>query len=108
MYFGKSDPIPLPTVGHLHILKNGYVYWERTSSWDKKKEDPSGKDENPNPEKPGTDKPEMKNQSHPILKKKTRQIQRRIPKSRRTRSLNSQKRIKRSRKILTCLNRKQP
>ena len=33
MYFGKSDPIPLPTVGHLHILKNGYVYWERTSSW---------------------------------------------------------------------------
>ncbi len=37
MYFGKSDPIPLPTVGHLHILKNGYVYWERTSSWDKKK-----------------------------------------------------------------------
>ncbi len=41
MYFGKSDPIPLPTVGHLHILKNGYVYWERTSSWDKKNKRPA-------------------------------------------------------------------
>ena len=41
MYFGKKDPIPLPTVGHLHILKNGYVYWERTSSWDKKNKRPA-------------------------------------------------------------------
>ncbi len=35
MYYGKTDPIPLPTTGHLHIQKSGYVYWERTSSWDK-------------------------------------------------------------------------
>lgn len=41
MYYGKSDPIPLPTVGHLHILKNGYVYWELKSSWDKKNKRPA-------------------------------------------------------------------
>ena len=41
MYFGKSDPIPLPTTGHLHILKTGYVYWEKTSSWDKVKKQPA-------------------------------------------------------------------
>lgn len=41
MYFGKSDPIPLPSTGHLHILKTGYVYWEETSSWDKTKKQPA-------------------------------------------------------------------
>lgn len=41
MYYRKSDPIPLPTVGHLHILKNGYVYWELKSSWDNKNKRPS-------------------------------------------------------------------
>ena len=28
MYAGKNTPIELPKKGHLHILKNGYVYWE--------------------------------------------------------------------------------
>ncbi|MDO4664202.1 MAG: hypothetical protein Q4A59_04895 [Erysipelotrichaceae bacterium] len=40
MYFKKYDSLPLPTTGHLHILKTGYVYWEKTSSWDNKNKRP--------------------------------------------------------------------
>ena len=35
MYAGKNTPIELPKKGHLHILKNGYVYWENDGKWDK-------------------------------------------------------------------------
>ena len=34
MYAGKSGSVPLPTVGHLHTLKNGYIYWEDGGKWD--------------------------------------------------------------------------
>lgn len=34
MYAGQVDTVPLPTTGHLHILKNGYVYWENDARWD--------------------------------------------------------------------------
>lgn len=37
MYAGKSDPVPLPTTGHLHTLKTGYVYWEDGGKWDNQK-----------------------------------------------------------------------
>ena len=37
MYTGKSDPVPLPTTGHLHTLKTGYVYWEDGGKWDNEK-----------------------------------------------------------------------
>ena len=36
MYAGKNTPIELPKTGHLHILTNGYVYWENDGKWDKK------------------------------------------------------------------------
>ena len=35
MYAGKNTPIELPKKGHLHILTNGYVYWENDGKWDK-------------------------------------------------------------------------
>ena len=35
MYAGRSEAIALPQTGHLHILKNGYVYWENDGKWDK-------------------------------------------------------------------------
>ena len=34
MYAGKSESVPLPTIGHLHTLKNGYIYWEDGGKWD--------------------------------------------------------------------------
>lgn len=34
MYAGRERSVPLPTEGHLHILKNGYVYWESECKWD--------------------------------------------------------------------------
>ncbi|MBQ6133483.1 MAG: hypothetical protein IJI65_04985 [Lachnospiraceae bacterium] len=34
MYAGKSGSVPLPTVGHLQTLKNGYIYWEDGGKWD--------------------------------------------------------------------------
>ena len=34
MYAGKNEPVPLPTTGHLHTLKTGYVYWEDDGKWD--------------------------------------------------------------------------
>lgn len=34
MYSKNSSSIPLPETGHLHILKNGYVYWEESCKWD--------------------------------------------------------------------------
>ena len=37
MYAGKSEPVPLPTTGHLHTLKTGYVYWEDGGIWDNKR-----------------------------------------------------------------------
>ena len=37
MYAGKNDPVPLPTTGHLHTLKTGYVYWEDNGKWDNEK-----------------------------------------------------------------------
>lgn len=37
MYSGKGEPVPLPTVGHLHTLKTGYVYWEDDGRWDNEK-----------------------------------------------------------------------
>lgn len=37
MYKGKYDPVPLPTIGHLHILKTGYVIWNLDSKWNKLK-----------------------------------------------------------------------
>ena len=33
MYAGKNTPIELPKKGHLHILTNGYVYWENDGKW---------------------------------------------------------------------------
>ena len=35
MYAGKNTPVELPKTGHLHILTNGYVYWENDGKWDK-------------------------------------------------------------------------
>jgi len=35
MYAGKNTPIELPKKGYLHILTNGYVYWENDGKWDK-------------------------------------------------------------------------
>ena len=29
--------MPLPTTGHLHTLKTGYVYWEDNGKWDNEK-----------------------------------------------------------------------
>ena len=37
MYAGKCDPVPIPTVGHLHTLKTGYIYWEDDGKWDNAK-----------------------------------------------------------------------
>lgn len=37
MYAGKNKPVPLPTTGHLHTLKTGYVYWEDGGKWDNEK-----------------------------------------------------------------------
>ena len=37
MYAGKNDPVPMPTTGHLHTLKTGYVYWEDGGKWDNEK-----------------------------------------------------------------------
>ena len=37
MYAGKSESVPLPTTGHLHTLKTGYVYWEDGGKWDNDK-----------------------------------------------------------------------
>ena len=33
MYAGKNTPIELHKKGHLHILTNGYVYWENDGKW---------------------------------------------------------------------------
>ena len=37
MYAGKGESVALPTTGHLHILKTGYVYWENDGKWDNAK-----------------------------------------------------------------------
>ena len=40
MYAGKAKAIDLPSTGHLHILKNGYVYWHMGNGWNSKKKQP--------------------------------------------------------------------
>ena len=35
--YRKNDPFPMPTTGHLHTLKTGYVYWEDGGKWDNEK-----------------------------------------------------------------------
>ena len=34
MYAGEATIVTLPAVGRVHILKNGYVYWENDGKWD--------------------------------------------------------------------------
>ena len=37
MYANGAKIVKLPTVGTLHILTTGYVYWENDGVWDKNK-----------------------------------------------------------------------